>query len=484
LSVVLRFLSVATAATTLSMLLPIIWAAGSGDGGLGPLLASFAAGLAASAALAFFGRRSSIENMSARDAVLSVIVSWLGASSVTALPYILSGSAPTVLDALFEGVSGFTTTGASVLPNLESIPKSIRLWRNFSEWVGGLGIIVLILALLPSAGSSGAGMQLYKAEISGPVHERLTPRIQGTAAFLWKTYIALTVSQTILLLMGGLDIYDSATLAFSTVATGGFSPYNDNVGHFAGNYVKWVTAAFLLLSGTNLTAYYALIVRRSPLQVLRNPELRFYIFVFVSFGAMISLLLYRDGVFPSLRTSVLEGFFHSVSMLSTCGFFISDYSEWPTAARQLMLILMFCGGCAISTTGGITCIRVVVIIKHVHEEFIRLLHPRAVVPTRLGNNTVSPSVVSSCFAYLAAYVIVFLTGFVLLTLFGEDPTTALSGAASTLSNVGPGFEMIGSSNGFALQSAGVKLVHMGLMLCGRLEIFTLLTIFTPRFWRR
>ena len=478
-----RFLSVITAAVTLAMSLPILMAAWSGDGGLRALVTAFAAGACASACLALVGRGVSIADMSARDAVLSVVASWLAASALTSLPYIFSGAAPTVLDALFEGVSGFTTTGASVIPDLESAPRSIRLWRSFSEWIGGLGIIVLVLALLPSAGASGAGMWLYKAELSSPVHERMTPRIQQTAVILWKTYIALTAAQIFSLMLSGLDLYYSATLAFSTISTGGFSPYHDNVGHFEGSGVKWITAVFLFLSGINLTHYHALIVGRRPSRVWKNPETRFYVTVFLAFGASISIILHSSGVFQSIRTSVLEGFFYSISMLSTCGFFISDYGTWPAAARFLMIVMAFCGGCAVSTTGGLTCIRVVIIIKHIQDEFIRLLHQSAVVPTRLGDGTVDAGVVSACFAYLSAYMIAFLGGFSILTMLGEDPAAALSRAAAMLSNTGPGFE-IGQPCGQSSGSAGVKLVSMALMLCGRLEIFTLLIIFTPRFWRR
>ncbi|MDR3354991.1 MAG: TrkH family potassium uptake protein [Synergistaceae bacterium] len=478
-----RFLSVITVATTLAMSLPILMAAWSGDGGFKPLIMAFAAGMCASACLAFAGRGESISDMSARDAVLSVVVSWLAASALTSLPYIFSGAAPTVLDALFEGVSGFTTTGASVIANLDSVPKSIRLWRSFSEWIGGLGIIVLVLALLPSAGASGAGMWLYKAELSSPVHERMTPRIQQTAVILWKTYIALTAAQIFFLMLNGLDLYDSATLAFSTISTGGFSPYSDNVGHFNGNGVKWVTAVFLFLSGINLTLYHVLIVGRSPSRVWKSPETRFYVALFLAFGASVSIILYSGGVFQSVRTSLLEGFFYSISMISTCGFFISDYGTWPAVARFLMMVMAFCGGCAISTTGGLKCVRVVVIIKHVHGEFTRLLHQSAVVPTRLGGGAVDAEVVSACFAYLSAYMAALLGGFVLLTMLGDDPTAALSRAAAMISNTGPGFE-IGRSGGPLPGGAGVKLVSMVLMLCGRLEIFTLLIIFTPRFWRR
>ncbi|MDR1915682.1 MAG: TrkH family potassium uptake protein [Synergistaceae bacterium] len=477
---VLRFIAMTTGAITISFIVPIAWSAASRDQGLWPLFWSFSVGVITSVILFFCGRKSSFLEMSIREAILSVVGSWISVSVIAGLPYIFSGAVPSLLDAVFEGVSGFTTTGATVIGNLSGVPRSILLWRSFSQWLGGVGIVVLTLALFPM---SGAGMELYKAEVSGPIHERLTPRIQQTAAFLWKTYLILTCAEVALLSIGGLDFFDSVTLSFSTLATGGFSPYSDNVGHFQSDYVKIVSCVFLFLSGANLTFYHTLIVRRSISPLRENAELRFYISILVIFGLFTSITLYADDVVPSLGESLLEGFFHTISTLSTCGFFTLDYNLWPSSVRYLTLALMFCGGCAISTAGGITCIRVLVILKHIRTEFIRLLHPRAVVPTRIGNDTLETRVVSACFAFFAAYIAIFSFGFILLGLFGQDMTTALSGVAATLGNVGPGFGMTGPTVGYAMMPSSVKAVFIFLMLCGRLEIFTLLVIFTPRFWR-
>jgi trk system potassium uptake protein TrkH len=396
------------------------------------------------------------------------------------LPYIFSGVAPDFLDALFEGVSGFTTTGATVLSSLADVPRSILLWRSFSQWFGGVGIVVLTLAFFPM---SGAGMQLYKAEVTGPFHERLTPRIQQTAAFLCKIYLALTLAEIFLLTAGGFGLFDSLTLSFSTMATGGFSPYKDNIGHFAGGYVKWVTAIFLFLAATNLTLFHAVLVKKDLSAIRENKEFRFYAGTLLIFGAAVSLILYHGRLYDSPWESLAEGFFHTVSMLSTCGFFTTDYNAWPASARMLMLALMFCGGCAISTAGGMTCVRMLVIMRHIGAEFTRRLHPRAVVPTRIGDMPVDSGVITSCFAYFAAYIGVFVAGFALICLFGQDMTTAISGVAATIGNVGPGFGMAGPSEGYAAMPGAVKAVYIFLMLCGRLEIFTLLILFTPKFWR-
>lgn len=469
-------------AIAICMLLPALWSFTTADGGLRPLLLAYLVTQSLALVFAYIGRGSRLSELKLKETFFSVILSWLVASAAIGIPYYFCGAAATWVDALFEGVSGFTTTGASIFDNLERIPRSILLWRCFSQWIGGVGIIVLVLAVFPV---SGASIQLYKAEISGPMPHRLTPRIQETAIFLCKTYIALTATQICFLLFGGeLSFFDALTLSLSTIATGGFSPYPDNVGHFGSTYVTVVTTVFLFLAGANLTFYHLLLVRRSFRPVARHPEFRFYASTFLVCSALISLILYRGNFFTSYRDALLDGFFHSASMLSTCGFFLGDYADWPSTARHLMLLMMFCGGCAISTAGGITCIRVYIVMQHIREEFVRILHPRAVIPTRVAAQTIDAGVVSSCFAFFTAYLAIFMLGFMLLSLFGQDMTTALSGAAATLGNVGPGFGMIGPTTGYAAQPTPVKFIYMALMLCGRLEIFSLLMVFSRQFWRR
>jgi trk system potassium uptake protein TrkH len=463
------------------MLFPAAWSLIRADGGFRPLAYSFAVGALLCAALLRAGKNASLGAMAEREAILSVAGSWAAVSVVVGLPYIFSGTLPSVLDAVFEGVSGFTTTGASMITRFAEVPRSIMLWRSFSQWLGGIGIVVIALALFPV---SAAGMRLYKAEASGPAHERLTPRIQQTAAFLCKTYAALTCAEFLLLSAGGLSLFDSLTLSFSTLATGGFSPYGDNVGHFAGGYVKCVTAFFLFLAAANLTFFHAMTVKRKFPSLGENPEMKFYAAALIVSGTVTSLLLYRYGVFRTLRESAAEGFFHAVSIVSTCGFFTADYGEWPAPVKLLMLALMFCGGCSISTAGGMTCVRVLVMLRYIGTEFKRKLHSRAVVIARLGGSPVDSALISSCFAYLAAYMAVFSAGFVLLCLFGLDMTEAVFGAAAALGNVGPGFALSGSDAAYANLPAAAKVIYIFLMLCGRLEIFTLLLIFTPRFWRK
>jgi trk system potassium uptake protein TrkH len=449
------------------MIFPALWSLITGDGGLKPLGCSFAAGAVLYAALRRAGGNASLGGMTVREAILSAVSSWMIVSVVVGLPYMFSGAVPGILDAVFEGVSGFTTTGASVITRFEDVPRSILLWRSFSQWLGGMGIVVLALAVFP-----------------GPVHERLTPRIQQTAAFLCKTYLVLTCAEFLVLSAGGLDLFDSLTLSFSTLSTGGFSPYRDNIGHFAGSYVKCATAFFLFISAANLTFFHAMTVKRGFPTLGENPEVKFYAMAMAVTGTVSSLLLYRYGVFETVLQSAAEGFFHTASILSTCGFFTADYGEWPAPVKLIMLALMFCGGCSISPAGGITCVRVLVLIRYIGTEFRRKLHPRAIAPARLGGSPIDSAVISSCFAYFTAYIIIFSAGFGLLCLFGLEMTEAIWGAAAALGNVGPGFGLSGSDAGYANLPNAAKIVYIFLMLSGRLEIFTLPLIFTPRFWGR
>jgi trk system potassium uptake protein TrkH len=473
-----RFITITVAGVSLFMVFPALWAAVSGDGGAAPLFYALTAGMLFSGLLYFVSRKYSVGDMNAREAILSVAASWVLASVITGLPYFFSRAAGSFLDAMFEGVSGFTTTGASVIEDLAAAPPSILLWRSVSQWLGGIGVAVMALAVFPV---SGAGIWLYRAEAAGPFYERLTPRIQGTAVILVKTYLILTCAQIAMLLLGGLGVFDALTLSFSTVATGGFSPYSDNVGHFAGIYAKCVTAVFLFLSASNLTFLSSLVSKKNLRAANGNPEMKFYAFMLTVFGALISLLLYMGGVFGSVWESLAEGFFHTVSMLSTGGFFIVDYSEWPASVRILTLMLMFCGGGSISAAGGMTCGRVLTVIRHIGAEFKRRLHPRAIVPTRAGDSPMDEGVVSACFAYVTAYIAIFAAAIAVVGFFGLDTAAAFSGVAAALGNVGPGFGT--AAFGASLPSA-VKMAYMFLMLCGRLEIFTLLALFTTDFWRK
>jgi trk system potassium uptake protein TrkH len=475
-----RFIAKTTAAAAAAMLLPVTWILLNGGGGMSAMVCSFVCASVMSALLFMAGRGADLDEMNSRDAILSVAGAWCAVSAAAGLPYLFSGVLPGFTDALFEGVSGFTTTGATVIRDLAAVPRGILLWRGISQWLGGIGIVVIAIAVFPS---SGAGTQLFNAEVAGPARERITPRIRQTAVFLCKTYLALTGSQIFLLFLAGLGPFDALTLSFSSVATGGFSPYPDNLGHFTSAPVRAVTALFLFLSASSLTFFHVVVTKKNLSCLRDNPEMKFYVRLTLMFGAALSCVLFFGGVFKSFREAAAEGFFHAISMLSTCGFFTAGFNEWPAAARMLTLLMMFCGGCAVSSAGGISCSRIQIVLRHIAAEFSRRINPRAVVPTRLGSSEVETPSVSAAFAFFAAYICVFCAGFLLVTLFGLDMTSAISGVAATLGNVGPAFGAAGPSAGYAGLASPIKIVYIFLMLCGRLEIFTLLVLFSPRFWK-
>lgn len=475
------FLSITGCIVSAFMLVPMICSEIYGDGCTAELFQALGVGVLATCALACAGRGAALKKMKMREAIIAVVLSWLLGGVLMSLPYHFTNVMPSYLDSLFEGISGVTTTGATVVPDFDSIPRCVMLWRSLSQWIGGVGIVVLALAFFPA---SGAGMQLFKAEVSGPVHERLTPRIQRTAMFLLKTYICLTAAQFALLYtIGGLDAFDSITLSLSTAATGGFSPYKDSVGHFNSNTVQLITAIFLFLAATNISLYHAVIVSRSLGPLKRNPEFKFFVGLVMCFGVLTASTLHYEGFCEDVGPALRDGFFHTVSMISTCGFFTQDYDMWPPSIRQLTLTLMVVGGCAASTAGGMTCVRVIIALKHAKKEFSRMLHPRGILPVRFTGRAVHSSVVSSSFAFIIAYLSILLFGFILLTMLGQDMMTAMSSAAATLSNVGPGMGMTGPTSSYAAQIAPAKVVCMFLMLAGRLEIFTLLVLFTRDLWR-
>lgn len=476
------FLSLTSGVVGAFMLLPIMFSEIYSDGCTLALFKSAAAAAVASCLLAAAGRGGSLQAMTRREAILAVVLAWCMAGTLASLPYHLTGTMPTYVDALFEGVSGVTTTGATVLRGFDEAPRSLIFWRSLSQWIGGIGIVALTLVFFPA---SSAGMQMFSAEISGPVNERFTPRVQRTARFLLKTYVALTAIQALLLLtFGGLSFFDALNLSLSTAATGGFLPYKDSIGHFDSGVVELITAVFLFFAATNVTLYHAVIASRSIGPIKRNTEFKFFVGIVVFVGILTSATLKYEGFCSDIWSSFRDGFFHTVSMISTCGYFTQDYAHWPPSLRYLSLVLMLMGGCAVSTAGGITCVRAITALKHTKQEFARLLHPRAILPVRFSGRAVPYSMVSACYAFIIAYLLILLAGFVVLTMLGQDMVTAISSAAATLSNLGPGMGMTGPTRSYAEQSSSVKAVCMVLMVAGRLEIFTLVVLATKDFWRK
>ena len=434
---------------------------------------------AAAAALMLIGRGQ--KEMYRREGILIVVGGWVLASIFGALPYVLSGAIPHPVDALFESASGFTTTGASVLTEIASLERGVLFWRSFSQWLGGMGIIVLFVALLPELGA-GARF-LYSLEVPGPTAEALSPRIRDTAVVLWRLYLGITVAQTVLLWVGGMDLFDSLTHTFSTLSTGGFSPRNESVAAY--NHAPWlvlIIIVFMILAGGNFSLYYGLRRGRSW-NLMRDPEFRLYILLIAASTAVITFDVVQADIYTDIPTAALDSLFQVSSIITTTGFANTDFDRWPVISRLLLVMLMFIGGCAGSTAGSMKVMRMLIGLKSALREVRIIFSPNNVVAVFVGGKAVPDPVVRSVSGFFILYLTSWGLGTFLLTLEGTDPVTAASAAIATLGNVGPGLELVGPVRNYAFFSSGSKLVMVLLMWLGRLEVYAIAALFHPRFWR-
>jgi trk system potassium uptake protein TrkH len=377
-------------------------------------------------------------------------------------------------------MSGFTTTGASVFAQIDGLPRSILLWRSITHWLGGMGIIGLTLAMMPIAGTGG--FQMYSAESPGMTHEKITPRLQQTALCLWGVYAGLTAALTLMLALGGMSFFDAVNHSMATMATGGFSTRSASVAYYGSPYIEWVLAIFMFLAGANFVLHFYALRGRSLRHYFADPEFRFYAVSVSALSLMVAadLFLARGGSFAgALRTAA----FHVTSMVTTTGFVADDYELWPHFSRGIIFICLFLGGCAGSTAGGIKHVRLLAMWNAVALRAKQPLNPRAVVAVPVGATALDPAVMSSCMAFLGLYFIVFIAGAFAASLFEPDFVTALSGAATTLGNVGPAFGGLGATDNFSGQAAPAKWVYSFLMLCGRLELYTVFALIGEIFRR-
>jgi trk system potassium uptake protein TrkH len=418
--------------------------------------------------------------LSRRDAFLIVTLGWVTVAFIGSLPFLFGGVFSSFTDAYFETISGFTTTGATVLAHIESLPRGLLFWRSFIQWLGGMGIILFSIAILPLLGVGG--MELYKAEVPGPAPDKLKPRIAETAKALWKVYVSLTLLEVVLLSVGGMDLFDSLCHAFTTLATGGFSTKDTSIEHFRRPYFEAVIMAFMLLAGINFSLHHRL-GRFQLKEVWKNSELRFYLCVVLMAVCLVTWNL-CSAFTLDLAQSLRLGSFHVISILTTTGYSSTDFEKWPLFSQYLLLMLMFVGGSAGSTGGGVKCVRVMLLIKQGYREFYRLIHPRAVLPVKLGGRTVPPSVLQSVWGFFILYLFVFVAGSAAMFLVGLDLPTSISSVVASLSNVGPGLGAVGPSDNYSAIPVLGKWVLIFCMLVGRLEIYTVLILFVPEFWRR
>lgn len=414
----------------------------------------------------------------AREGFAIVALSWILLSVFGALPFVISREIPGFVNAFFETVSGFTTTGASILTDVEALSHGILFWRSFTHWIGGMGVIVFIMAIVPSA--SDRSIHILRAEIPGPIVGKLVPRIKETARILYLIYIAITVTEIIFLLFGGMSLFDSVVHAFGTAGTGGFGIKADSIGGYS-PYLQWCIAIFMMLFGINFNLYYLVLLRRFR-SILKSEELWFYIgIILLSVGAVTVNIL---PLYPSFSEALRHAFFQITSVVTTTGYATADFNLWPVFSKGLLLCLMFVGSCAGSTAGGFKLSRVVILFKMMRGNLQRMLHPRSVSSVRFEGKTLDDGTATGICTYLVLYIICFVAVFLILCISHYDIETNFSAATACFNNIGPGFSAVGPAGSYVGYSDFCKIVLSLAMLFGRLEIYPLLFAFSPSIWAK
>ena len=414
----------------------------------------------------------------AREGFLTVGLSWVLMSALAAIPFVLTGDIPNYLNALFETVSGLTTTGATVLSDVEGLTRAGQFWRLFSHWIGGMGILVFIMAVLPLAGDRS--MHIMRAEVPGPVVGKLVPKAKQTARILYIIYFALTLAEAVLLRVGGMGWFDSLLHSFATAGTGGFSTRALSIGYYGSAYIEAVTGTFMLLFGVNLSLYYLILVG-SWREAVKNEELRWYlVIVAVAIGTIAWNI---SGLYGGFGHALRYAYFQVASIITTTGFSTADFTQWPAYSQTALFLLMFVGGCAGSTAGALKMSRVAILCKDALAELRRMLRPRSVVQARFEGKTVQPGTLRAVQSYFALYLLVLLLGTVLVSIDGHDFATNFTGTLACLSNIGPGLSLVGPMGSFDIFSPFSKIVLILEMLLGRLEIYPILLLFHPATWR-
>jgi len=481
LSVVQRILGLLLMMFSATMLPPVLVSFFYNDGAAMAFIAGFCV-TAIAGMLIWMPVRREQRDLRLRDGFLVVAAFWLGLGSFGSAPLIFSAEPSlTITDAVFESISGLTTTGATVLSNLDTLPPSILYYRQQLQWLGGMGIIVLAVAVLPMLGVGG--MQLYRAETPGPIKDsKLTPRITETAKALWYIYLGLTISCAGAYWLAGMNVFDAICHSFSTVAIGGFSTHDASMGHFDNPIIDLIAVCFMFIAGINFSLHFLSWRSNSVRHYIQDPEFRAY--VSILFGLVICVLFYlfAQGQYDTLTETFTKGLFQVVSIGTTTGFTTDDFSVWPGSLPVLLLFASFVGGCAGSTGGGMKVIRCLLLYKQGVREVRRLVHPNAEIPVKLGSLAVSQRVVDAVWGFFAVYVVLFMIMMMILLASGLDQVTAFSAIAASLNNLGPGLGEV--SKGFASINDLAKWVCIGAMLLGRLEIFTLLVLVSATFWRR
>lgn len=427
----------------------------------------------------FSRKKSEHKSISIRDGLAIVSLSWVCASLIGALPLYLTKSTPTYINALFEIVSGFTTTGATVIADVESLPLGILFWRSFTHWIGGMGILVFSLALLPAIGVGG--FQLYKAESPGPVAGKIAPRLKNTAKTLYTIYLGFTLIQVFLLKIGGMTWLESFIYTFGTVGTGGFSTKNNSVAFYDSTYIHMVIAVFMTLSAINFSNYY-LLIQGKVKDFFKDEEMRLYL-GFQALGLILMAINLYMTSYDSLGLAFRDSYFQASSVMTTTGYSTVDFDLWPYFNKTILLTLMLIGGSAGSTAGGMKVIRILVLFKMIKREVMKTIHPRSMVPIKVNGRVVPNETIAGIQSFTALYMVIFIISTILISLEGVDLESAVSSVASALGNIGPGLGFVGPTRTFADYSQLSILYFSFLMLIGRLELYTVLVLLAPRKWR-
>ncbi|MBE9491786.1 MAG: TrkH family potassium uptake protein [Bacteroidetes bacterium] len=433
----------------------------------------------AGAILLFVTRGNINKHIGKREGYIIVSLTWVIVSLFGTLPFLISGAIPEFTDAFFETMSGFTTTGASILTDVESLPKGLLFWRSMTHWVGGMGIIVLTIAILPMLGIGG--MQLYAAEMPGPTKDKLHPRITQTAKRLWGIYLILTIAETILLVSGGMNLFDALCHTFGTLATGGFSTQNTSIAGYS-PFIQYVIIVFMILAGTSFTLHYFALHGQLK-KIWRNEEFRYFIYLIFFSGLIITLSLTILSVEP-IEKAIRDSLFQVVSIITTTGYITANYMLWPGVLWFIIFMLMFVGGMAGSTGGGIKVVRQLLLFKNSTLELKRLIHPNAIIPVRLSGKVVSGDIIYKIMAFFLIYMIIFVFGTLFMSILGLDFESAIGSTVATLGNIGPGIGMVGPGDNYAEIPIIGKWFLSFLMLLGRLELFTILILFSKAFWKK
>jgi trk system potassium uptake protein len=433
--------------------------------------------------------RSPKKDITHREGIMIVSFGWMTAALFGALPFLLTGTfgpmgVESFVNSYFESISGLTTTGASVLGShmaIEKLSHGLLLWRSLSHWLGGMGIIVLTIAILPLLGIGG--MQLYKAEMPGPMMEKLKPRVRQTAMTLWFVYIALTAIEVVMLWIGGMPPFDAFCHTFGTIATGGFSTKTASIGFYQSAYIHWVILFFMICAGTNFSLHYLALTTKMQ-SYWKSREFRYFIYIILAATAGFSSWLYFGGHYSSITESIQKGSFQVVSILTTTGYATANYEKWPLGLQFVLFFFMFFGGCAGSTSGSIKIIRTVLLVKYAYREIFRLVHPRAFAAVKFGNQVINKDILESISGFFILYMGIFVVCSIIMTSLGLDIITAFTSVAATLGNIGPGLGSVGpSGNYFHIPLVG-KGILIFCMILGRLEIYTVLVLLIPAFWKK